>query len=102
MANHSEDHHEDVAPKGSHASANPEPMPLAGHAQRTGEDGCADDALQGSGKDSGARSDAAQSAADVEAGRSGTGTGARPRSGGSQGERTGGQGASLSGFRSMR
>lgn len=90
MADHTEDHYDDVAPKGGHASANPEPAPLAGHAQREGADSRADASLQGSGEDGGARSDADREVADVNVDGSGADTGTRPQSVDSQGERIGG------------
>ena len=90
MAQHSEDRGDDVAPKGGHASANPEPTPPRGHAQRGGEDSPADDALQGTGEDGGARSDADRKVADVDVDRGGLDTGTRPQSGSAQDRRTGG------------
>ena len=90
MANNAEDRLNDVAPKGGHASANPEPAPLAGHAQREGEGDRDAASLQGSGADGGARSDADRNVADVESTVVAGDVGTREQSGGPASERTGG------------
>lgn len=86
MANSIDDRRDEVPPKGGHASANPEPVTPAGHAQRHGEGASADDELRDAGDGGGPRSDAARSVADEDRDGSGGGTGSRQQGGGSQGE----------------